>query len=355
MSGTAIMKSELFLEHDPGFSHVESPDRLISIYNGLAEYEEMDCFVFPELTPAENSQLELVHTPDHVNRIAETADQGFVSLDPDTGASSRSYEAAALAAGAVVQGTRMVVDGEVDNVFALVRPPGHHAEADRAMGFCLFNNVAVAAAYALEELGLNRVLIVDWDLHHGNGTQHSFYDTDQVLYFSTHMYPYYPGSGALQELGSGSGEGYTVNVPLSGGVNDEAYAAIFNDLLAPIARQYKPEMIMVSAGYDIYVADPLGTMAVTAAGFAYMTRILKGLAAELCGGRLLLTLEGGYNLEGLREGVLATLGELAGVNLLPDIADQVEDMGDAAFGRTGSLSTESLDLLRKAYSGHWQL
>lgn len=355
MSGTAIMKSELFLEHDPGFSHVESPDRLISIYNGLAEYAELDCFAFPEFGAAEKRHLERVHTPEHVRRIAETAGQGFVSLDPDTGASSRSYEAAALAAGAAVQGTRMVVNGEVDNAFALVRPPGHHAEADRAMGFCLFNNVAVAAAYALDELGLDRVMIVDWDLHHGNGTQHTFYDTDRVLYFSTHMFPYYPGSGDLQELGSGNGEGYTVNVPLSGGVNDEAYAAIFNDLLAPIARQYKPEMIMVSAGYDIYVADPLGTMAVTAAGFAYMTRVLKGLAEELCGGRMLLTLEGGYNLEGLREGVQATLGELAGVNLLPDIVEQVEGLAEAAFGNTGSLSAEALEMLRRAYSKHWQI
>ena len=355
MTITAIMKSELFLEHDPGYSHVESPDRLTSIYSGLAEYEKMDCFTFPELETAEHRHLQLVHTPEHVRQIAETAGQGFVSLDPDTGASSMSYEAAALAAGSVIQGARMVVNGEVDNAFALVRPPGHHAEADRAMGFCLFNNVAVAAAYAMEELGLERVMIVDWDLHHGNGTQHSFYDTDQVLYFSTHMYPYYPGSGALEELGSGRGAGYTVNVPLSGGVNDRAYAAIFNDILSPIARQYQPETIMVSAGYDIYVGDPLGTMAVTAAGFAYLTRVLKGLAEELCDGKLLLTLEGGYNLEGLREGVLATLGELGGVELLPEIAGQVDSLGDASFGNSGGMSAESLTMLRKAYAKHWQI
>ncbi|MEN8142406.1 MAG: histone deacetylase [Thermodesulfobacteriota bacterium] len=355
MSKTAIMKSELFLEHDPGFSHVESPDRLTAIYSGLAEYEAMSGFAFPEPEPAEHRHLQLVHTADHVRRIAETAGQGFVSLDPDTGASSRSFEAAALAAGSVIKGARMVMAGEVDNAFALVRPPGHHAEADRPMGFCLFNNVAVAAAYALDELGLERVMIVDWDLHHGNGTQQSFYDTEQVLYFSTHMYPYYPGSGDLHELGSGSGEGYTVNVPLSGGVNDQAYAAIFNEVLAPSARQYKPEMIRVSAGYDIYAGDPLGTMAVTAAGFAYMTRVLKGLAEELCDGRLILTLEGGYNLEGLREGVLASLGELAGESLLPDIVEQVDGLADAAFGNTGSLSAEALEMLRRAYAKRWQI
>jgi acetoin utilization deacetylase AcuC-like enzyme len=375
---TAIMKSELFLEHDPGYAHVESPDRLEAIYSGLAEIEDNDSFIFPELEAASHDHLELVHTAEHVRRISETAGQGFVSLDPDTGASSQSYEAAALAAGAVVQGVKMLVDGEVDNVFALVRPPGHHAEADRAMGFCLFNNVAVGAAYALEELGLERVMIIfnnvavgaayaleelglervmiiDWDLHHGNGTQHSFYETDQVLYFSSHMYPYYPGSGALQELGSGRGTGYTVNIPLSGGVNDQAYAAIFNDIVAPITHQYKPELIMISAGYDIYVGDPLGTMAVTPPGFAYMARVLKKLAGEVCDGRLLLTLEGGYNLEGLREGVLATLGELSGQALQSDIVDQVDDLADASFGRPGCLPSESLDVLRRAFSGYWEI
>jgi acetoin utilization deacetylase AcuC-like enzyme len=355
MAKTAIMKSDIFLEHDPGFSHVESPDRLAAIYSGLAEFEAESCFVFPEPEMAEHAQLELIHTVEHVRRIAETAGQGFVSLDPDTGASSRSYEAARLAAGAVVQGVRMLVDQEVDNVFALVRPPGHHAEADHTSGFCLFNNVAVGAAYGIKESGLGRIMIIDWDLHHGNGTQHSFYDTDQVLYFSSHMHPYFPGTGLLQEVGSGPGEGFTVNLPLSGGVNDLAYAAIFNDLVAPIARQYKPEMIMISAGYDIYYGDPLGTMAVTAPGFAYMTRVVRELAEELCDGRLLLTLEGGYSLEGLRDGVLASLGELAQTPLLPGILEQTDEFKKASFGSPGSLPAESLEVLRKAYAKYWDI
>ncbi len=245
--------------------------------------------------------------------------------------------------------------GEVDNAFALVRPPGHHAEKDYAKGFCLFNNVAVAAAHALRELGLKRVLIVDWDLHHGNGTQNAFYQTDQVLYFSTHMYPYYPGSGALQEMGSGQGEGYNINVPLSGGMNDLAYAAIFNAVLTPIARQYQPEMIMVSAGYDIYYGDPLGTMAVTEAGFAYLTRVVKNLACELCGGRLLLTLEGGYNLTGLRDGVLASLGELAGISGSPELVGKMATLAEAGFGRPGALPAASLATLRRAYGHHWKI
>jgi acetoin utilization deacetylase AcuC-like enzyme len=194
----------------------------------------------------------------------------------------------------------------------LVRPPGHHAEADRTSGFCLFNNIAVGAQYGLTKLGMERIFIIDWDLHHGNGTQHSFYDSDQVLYCSTHQYPYFPGSGGLQEVGSGKGEGYTINVPLHGGQDDPAFARIFNELIAPLARSYKPDCIMVSAGYDTYVSDPLGTMAVTAEGYAYMTRVLVELAEELCDGRLVLVLEGGYNLEGLRDGMLATLKEMRG-------------------------------------------
>ncbi len=355
MAKTAIMKSDIFLEHEAGFSHVESPDRLAAIYSGLDEFAAESCFVFPEPEMAEHVHLELIHTAEHVRRIAETAGQGFVSLDPDTGASSRSYEAARLAAGAVVQGVRMLVDREVDNVFALVRPPGHHAEASHTSGFCLFNNVAVGAAYGIKELGLARIMIVDWDLHHGNGTQHSFYDTDQVLYFSSHMHPYFPGTGLLQEVGSGQGEGFTVNLPLSGGVNDQAYASIFNELVAPIARQYKPEMIMISAGYDTYYADPLGTMAVTAPGFAYMTRVVRELAEELCGGRLLLTLEGGYSLEGLRDGVLASLGELAQTPLLPGILEKTDELTEAAFGTPGSLPAESLEVMRKAQEKYWQI
>jgi acetoin utilization deacetylase AcuC-like enzyme len=352
---TAIMKSDLFLEHDPGYAHVESPERLAAIYGGLDEIEGVEGLVFPEPERAGDDVLELVHTQRHVSRVAETAGQGFVSLDPDTGASSMSYEAASLAAGAVVQGVGMLIDGEVDNVFTLVRPPGHHAEADHTSGFCLFNNVAVGAAYGIEKAGLKRVMIIDWDLHHGNGTQHSFYDTEQVLYFSSHMFPYFPGTGQLQEVGSGRGEGFTVHLPLSGGVNDVSYAAIFNDLVAPIARQYKPELIMISAGYDIYIGDPLGTMAVTAPGFAYMTRVVRQLAEELCDGRLLLTLEGGYNLEGLREGVMASLGEMVGTPLLPGILEKTDELQGASFGSPGGLSADSLDVLRKAYQKYWDI
>jgi len=312
MRKTAIFRDELFLEHIPDFNHVESPDRLRVIYEQLDSEDMLDRFLYPSFDPASQEMLALNHSMDHIMRVAGTAGKTFSSLDPDTQASPHSYDAACLAAGAVVHGIEMIHGGEADNGFALVRPPGHHAETDRAMGFCLFNNIAVGAHYAVEHLGMERVFIIDWDLHHGNGTQNSFYDSSQVLYFSTHSYPYYPGSGGLTEVGVGDGEGYTVNVPLSGGQDDRAFGLIFRELLVPIARQYKPDIILVSAGFDTFYADPLGTMAVTEQGFAYMTRVLVDLAKEVCGGRLLMALEGGYNLQGLRDGVLAVLAELTG-------------------------------------------
>ncbi|MDH3360256.1 MAG: histone deacetylase, partial [Desulfobulbaceae bacterium] len=252
----------------------------------------------------------LNHTHPHIQRVAATDGKTYASLDPDTNTSPQSHAAARRAAGAMVEATRMVTSGEADNAFALVRPPGHHAEADRTSGFCLFNNIAIAAHYAIKRLGLERILIVDWDLHHGNGTQHSFYDTDKVLYFSTHQYPYFPGTGSLGETGIGAGEGYTINVPLPGGQDDQAYARIFNELLIPVAKAYKPELILVSAGFDISLGDPLGLMSVSNDGFAYLTGVMQNLADEFCEGKLVLALEGGYDLDGLRSGTAAVLREL---------------------------------------------
>ena len=347
MRKSAIFKDAIFLEHNPGAYHVELPERLAVIYNALDRSEMKEKFLYPFFRPASKEIIGLNHSIAHIARVEATAGRPFGSLDPDTKTSARSYEAALMAAGAVVQAASSLWAGEIENAFTLVRPPGHHAEHQHAMGFCLFNNIAVGAHYALKELGVQRILIVDWDLHHGNGTQNSFYDTDQVLFFSTHQYPFYPGTGSIQEVGIGKGEGYTVNVPLPGGQDDRAYITIFHELLVPIARQYKPELIMVSAGFDIAKGDPLGTMRVTAQGFATLTRILLGLADELCGGRLLLTLEGGYNLDMLKEGVLAVLAEMAGLS-------EANEIQAALSGNSGQLPLV-LEQIKARQSAYWSL
>jgi acetoin utilization deacetylase AcuC-like enzyme len=208
----------------------------------------------------------------------------------------------------------MVNSRELDNAFALVRPPGHHAEKARAMGFCIFNNVAVGAKFAQEDLNLDRILIVDWDLHHGNGTQHSFENDSSILYFSSHQFPYYPGSGNFDEIGINQGIGYTVNVPLSMGYGDEEFIAIYEKVLRPIAIEYNPDMILVSAGFDIHFDDPLGGMRVTPNGFAGITRSIMEIASECCDGKLVITLEGGYDLDGLSNSVKQVLRELSGIS-----------------------------------------
>lgn len=308
---TAVLQHEAFLAHDPGPRHVEIPQRLVGLYRELARPEQRQRFLFPDFAAATEDTLALNHDRRYIAQVATTAGHSRKCLDPDTYTSARSYEAACLAAGAVVRAVDLVTTGEIDNAFALIRPPGHHAEHDHSSGFCLFNNIAVGAQHALKNRGLERILIVDWDLHHGNGSQNAFYHTDRVLFFSSHLYPCFPGSGALSETGNGPGAGYTVNVPLPGGQDDEDFARIFNELLTPLAKQYRPELIMVSVGFDTYSGDPLGTMMVSENGYAYMTGVLNDLARELCDGRLVLVLEGGYDLGIMERGALACLGELA--------------------------------------------
>jgi acetoin utilization deacetylase AcuC-like enzyme len=315
MRKTAVYRDDLFLEHQPGLSHPESPERLRVIYDALDKGTTGDHFIFPQFDPASQDILRLNHSAELVKRVAETQGRDHDYLDADTQTSARSHEAACLAAGALIDGLTRIDQGEIDNAFCLVRPPGHHAERDQSMGFCLYNNVAVAARWAMRELGMQRIMILDWDLHHGNGTQKSFYDTDRVLYLSSHQYPYYPGTGALLETGEGTGEGYTVNIPLPGGEGDMEFARIFNELVKPVTREYQPELILISCGFDIYDGDPLGAMRVTPAGFSWMTRTMVELAEEVCDGKLLLSLEGGYNLTAMRDGTLAVLSELCGEKL----------------------------------------
>jgi len=311
-----------------GDYHPESPRRLEVIYEMIEELGDKLNIVEIASRAASHEEIAANHDPRYVKEIAATAGRGNTFLDPDTSACAHSWEAASRAVGGLFNLIDSVISGEIRNGFALVRPPGHHAEHRRAMGFCLFNNIAVAARYSVNGHGLQRVAIVDWDLHHGNGTQNSFYDDPNVLFISTHQYPHYPGSGGIREVGRGPGEGFTVNVPLAAGAGDAEYVAVYHTVVAPVIEAYRPELILVSAGFDAHYSDPLGGMALTETGYEQMVQILMHLAAEFCSERLILTLEGGYNLAALRSCVQIILSTLSqydpgkeSVPLEPSLAD----------------------------------
>ncbi|WAC07108.1 MAG: histone deacetylase [Thermodesulfobacteriota bacterium] len=313
MSKTGIVRDDFYKKHINGYSHPECPERLEVIYEML-DQPEMNA-LFKKIFPREATEEEItaVHDPSYYRKVSETAlRRGITPLDADTSAGPDSFRAAKLAAGGFLSLLEIIQNGLLGNGFALVRPPGHHAEANRAMGFCIFNNVAIGALYLIKKFSLNKVLIVDWDLHHGNGTQHSFYDNSQILYFSTHQYPFYPGTGDFGDVGKGKGKGFTINVPLQRGAGDEEYSTIFREILIPIAREFSPDFILVSAGFDIHFDDPLGGMRVTPEGFAFLTRMLMDCAQQICNGKLAMALEGGYGLMGLRDSVQTVLLELSG-------------------------------------------
>ncbi len=315
---TGIVKDNRYLQHSAGFAHPESPERLAAIYEMLDNPLMSWKFTDIESREATHKEIESIHTPSYVEFIASTAGKRSVYLDPDTATSPETYEIAKLAVGGVCNAIDCVMEGKVDNAFAFVRPPGHHAEKDTAAGFCVFNNIAIGAMHAISKFSLKRILIIDWDLHHGNGTQHSFYGDQRVLYFSTHQYPYYPGTGSISESGRGQGEYYTINVPLSPGAGDAVFVKIFRRILQPVALEFKPELILLSAGFDTYFKDPLGGMRVTPEGFAAMTRILLNIADACCKGRFVAVLEGGYHVDGLTKSVKAVLNEMLDENHFSD-------------------------------------
>jgi len=312
LAKTAIVADPVFMKHDTGPGHPERSERLAAIGEILAERGIIDKVEKVPLREATAEELLRVHTNDHIKTVESTAGKDRTYLDGDTPASADSHKAALLAAGSLIDATEAVIGGHAKNAFAFIRPPGHHAEANRAMGFCLFNNVAVAARHAIARHKMSRVLIVDWDVHHGNSTQHVFYDDPKVLFFSIHHYPFYPGTGGVDETGSGDGKGYTVNTPVPGGVGDDLYDEAFARTLVPVARAFKPELIMVSAGFDAHCHDPLGGMEVTEECFARMAATVMELADEFCGGKVVATLEGGYDLDGLANSVADVTETLMG-------------------------------------------
>ena len=310
---TGLVYDERFLAHRAPYDHPEHPGRLEAIVRHIRSeglYERCRPVPAREIAPEE---LARVHTLSHIRAIEETAAEEFRQLDPDTYTCRDSSLAARLAAGGLTDLASAVLRGDLDNGFALLRPPGHHAEADRAMGFCLYNNVAVAARAVQAAGAARRVLIVDWDLHHGNGTQHTFWEDPSVLYFSTHQFPFYPGTGALDEIGAGAGRGFTVNVPWPGGMGDPEYLAAFDRVLLPIARDFAPDLTLVSAGFDAAEGDPLGSMRLSPAGYAAMTSRLLSLS----NGCVVLALEGGYNLDAISRSATACLRVLLGEEATP--------------------------------------
>jgi acetoin utilization deacetylase AcuC-like enzyme len=314
MKLTGIVRDDVFLRHDMGRYHPENPRRLEVIYSVVDRLRDDLNLVEIPVRSAEIAEIARNHSPEYVEKIAATAGKRSTYLDPDTSTSADSWDAASKAVGGLLNLVDAVVRGEVRNGFGLVRPPGHHAEWDRAMGFCLFNNIALAARHALAEHGMERIAIVDWDLHHGNGTQHSFYDDPRVLFISTHQYPHYPGTGSIEETGKGKGEGFTVNVPLGPGAGDEEFVAIVQSVVVPVLRSYKPEFVLLSAGFDAHARDPLGALGITEQGYGDMLKLLMDAAGEVCSERLILTLEGGYDLDALASSVGVVLSTLARYN-----------------------------------------
>lgn len=330
---TGIVRDARFLAHHMGPGHPESPGRLEAIQARLDAEPGLPLLQI-EPRPATAEEIGLLHAPEYVGFLSATAGSDFVPLDADTAATARTYETALLAAGGAIEAADAILRGRADNALALVRPPGHHAELNRAMGFCFFNNAALAAEHLIRRRGLGRVLIVDWDLHHGNGTQHLFDLRPDVLYFSTHQSPLFPGTGSVAEKGHAEGEGFTVNVPMRAGRTDGDFLAVYRDILGPIAADFRPDFIIVSAGYDICAGDPLGGMLVTGDGFAALTAEMIRLAGSLCGGRLLLVLEGGYHLERLADGVRRSLGQMAGIDPLPALEPGMSPDAAAEAART---------------------
>ena len=339
-----LVHDSVFQHHDPGSYHVESPRRLQAVDEALRAWPGLAKASLVGLRAAREEELLRIHQPGHLARIAATHGRA-VSLDPDTSTSPQSYEVALQAVGSLIDLCDAVLEGRLEYGLALVRPPGHHATPTRAMGFCLFNNLALAAAHLTEARGLERILAVDWDVHHGNGTETAFYQDPRVLYFSTHQWPFYPGTGALGALGEGEGEGYNLNLPLPGGQGDPDFIRVFEDILLPVARQYQPQFILVSAGFDAHQGDPLGGMAISDLGFAALTRVLMEIAGEYCPGRIVMSLEGGYNPQALGRSVVAVLEALEG-------SDQAEELRQQARGHHAPpVLTDALNLAGR----YWKL
>lgn len=311
MARSAVVIDPDYLKHDPGHFHPESPERL-KVLLDLSRELDSESFELLPPRPALREEVESCHSSDYIELIQATSTTNRYALDGDTVTCRDSFGVGLLAVGGFLKLLDSIAAGDCRNGFALVRPPGHHALRDRAMGFCLFNTAAIGAHHLKRHYGAKRILIMDWDVHHGNGTQDAFYQDPSVLYLSTHQYPYYPGTGAMDEVGIGEGEGHTVNIPLPAGCGDGEYLRVFKRIVMPIGEKYGPEWILVSAGFDPHRRDPLGGMDVTERGFSTMASLLVDLAEKHAGGKIAFLLEGGYDLAALKNSVVAVLQQIKG-------------------------------------------
>jgi len=335
MNRTAVVYHPLYMEHET-YDHPERKERLSAI---LSKIELSD--LKPEmLTPksATLDQIEAIHSKSYIEHVKAVCSKGGGYLDLDTVLSKESYTVALMAAGGMICAVDAVING-FDNAFALVRPPGHHALQNRGMGFCIFNNVAIAARYA-QKCGLKKVLIADWDVHHGNGTEASFYSDKSVLYFSTHQSPHYPGTGKMTDVGEKDGVGFTVNVPLPAGTGDEGFLMAYREILKPVALEFDPDIVLISAGMDPHRRDPLSEMQLSTAGFGAIAATIVDIAKTCCEGRLAATLEGGYNLDSLSDATVAVLRAFSGV--FPEFS----------FGKDTHLAGR-IEEIKKIQSAYW--
>ena len=305
-----------YLKHNAGRGHPERPARLQAITRSLKNSPRWTSLIRIEPLPADETWVLQIHRPQYLRQLERAAANAPTALDPDTTVSSDSYRVALLATGGALAAVDAIMDGRIRNAFVASRPPGHHAFPDRATGFCLINHIAVATRYVQKKYGLRRVLIIDWDVHHGNATQDFFYSDASVLYFSTHQYPYYPGTGSRDERGSGPGLGTNINVPLPAGAGDAEVVHAFETQLVPAAAVFKPEFVLISAGFDSHVGDPLAQFEITTDGFVELTKIAMRIADLFAEGRLVSILEGGYNLVNLVSAANAHVSALAGAPAL---------------------------------------
>ncbi len=335
---TGLIYDPIFLEHITPENHPDRPQRLEMAMNVLEalNWLERDGLVLLAPRAASEDELAAVHERGYIHEVEDAARKaaeiyaggGRITqrFATDTYVSAQSYQAAIRAAGAPLTAIDAIMKGEIDNAYCLVRPPGHHAVAEAAMGFCLFNNVAVAARYAIDRYGLERVMIIDFDVHHGNGTQEMFYDDPRVLYFSTHQAPFYPGTGLSNERGEGEAAGTTINVPLPASTGYETFEPVFRQVMAPAADRFDPQLILVSAGFDAHWDDPLGQLNLSTAGFAQLMNIIIEEARFLCNGRLVLVQEGGYSLHAMAACVATCINLLLGDDAAVDSLGQAPDM-----------------------------